>query len=227
MNAEDSATLRRRFLDERRAICERRMDTIHAPTYDDRWGSYINPTHRLFVEAVVERLPTGAAVLDAGCGTGKYWAMLRAAGLQVVGVDQSQAMLGVAKRKHPTVPVIHAALQDIAISVDPSRSLDGLLCVDAMENVGPEDWPVVLDGLASVLRPGAPAYVTVELPEEDITMDAEADGAPLVEGEVLEGGAYHVYPSPDTARAWLLEHGFTVRSETEGDGYHHFLLSRR
>ena len=103
---------------------------------------------------------------------------------------------------------------------------DGLICVDAMENVGPEDGPAVLDGLASTLRPGSPAYFTVELPEDDIAMDPEADGVPLVEGEVLEGGAYHFYPPIDMARSWLTEHGFTVTSETEGDGYHHFLLAR-
>ena len=203
------------------------MDTLHAPTYDARWGSYINPTHQRCVEALLERLHPGAVVLDAACGTGKYWPLLLSAGVQVLGVDHSQAMLDVASRKHPTVRVIHAALQDIALSIDETQPLDGLLCVDAMENVGPEDWPVVLDGLAGSLRSGSPAYLTVELPEEDITMDSEADTAPLVEGEVLEGGAYHFYPSPDMASAWLARHGFDLWSETEGDGYHHFLLTRR
>jgi cyclopropane fatty-acyl-phospholipid synthase-like methyltransferase len=153
--------------------------------------------------------------------------MLLAAGVRVVGVDQSQAMLVVAKEKHPTVPVVHVALQEITASMDLTEPLGGLLCVDAMENVGPEDWPVVLDGLASALRSGAPAYLTVELPEDDIAMDHEADTAPLVEGEVLEDGAYHFYPSIDTARTWLKGHGFTVWSETDGDGYHHFLLTRQ
>jgi hypothetical protein len=37
---------------------------------------------------------------------------------------------------------------------------------------------------------------------------------------------YHFYPSVDTARSWLNEHGFPVWSVTEGDGYHHFLLTR-
>lgn len=203
------------------------MDTLHAPIYDDRWGSYINRTHQQCVEALLERLHNGAVVLDAACGTGKYWPLLLAAGVHVVGVDQSHAMLDIAKRKHPTVPVIHAALQEVTARIEVTEPLDGFLCVDAIENVGPEDWPVVLDGLAAALRPGSPAYLTVELPEDDITMDPEADTAPLVEGEVLEDGAYHFYPSPDTARAWFMEHGFRAWSETEGDGYHHFLLTRQ
>ncbi|HEX3929813.1 MAG TPA: hypothetical protein VHW64_03865 [Nocardioides sp.] len=43
---------------------------------------------------------------------------------------------------------------------------------------------------------------------------------------MLEDGAYHFYPSVVTARSWLNEHGFLVWSETEGDGFHHFLLTR-
>jgi hypothetical protein len=58
-------------------------------------------------------------------------------------------------------------------------------------------------------------------------MDRDADSAPLVDGEVLEDGAYHFYPSPDRARAWLVGHGFKVWSEVEGDGYQHFLLARQ
>jgi 2-polyprenyl-3-methyl-5-hydroxy-6-metoxy-1,4-benzoquinol methylase len=226
MSEEGHAALRQ-FLDERRAICEQRMNTLHAPTYDERWGSYINPTHRRCVEALLERVGSGGTILDAACGTGKYWPMLLAAGVRVVGVDQSQAMLEVARGKHPEVPVIHAALQDLAAGIDLTKSLDGLLCIDAMENVGPEDWPVVLDGLASALRPGSPAYLTVEVPEDDITMEPGAETAPLVEGEVLEEGGYHYYPSTETARSWLIDHGFTASSETEGDGYHHFLLTRK
>jgi hypothetical protein len=122
------------------------------------------------------------------------------------------------------VSITHSALQDLSASL--AVTADGLICVDAMENVGPEDWPAVLHGLASTLRPGSPAYFTVELPEDDITMDSQAVTAPLVEGEVLEDGAYHFYPPIDTARSWLTEHGFIVTSETEGDGYHHFLLAR-
>ncbi len=200
------------------------MDTLHAPTYDQRWGSYINPTHRACVDAVLALVPPGGLVLDAACGTGKYWPMILDAGFQVMGVDQSQAMLRVAQAKHPGVSITHAALQNLKDSL--AVSVDGLICVDAMENVGPEDWPVVLDGLASALQRGFPAYVTVELPEDDITMDPEAVTAPLVDGEALEDGAYHFYPPVDRARSWLTEQGFTVTSETEGDGYHHFLLAR-
>ena len=68
--------VRRRFLDERREICRRRFDTLHAPVYDDRWGRYVNPTHDACLRTLVAALPAGARVLDAACGTGKYWTAL-------------------------------------------------------------------------------------------------------------------------------------------------------
>jgi len=62
--------VRRRFLDERREICRRRFDTMHAPVYDDRWGGYVNPTHDACLRTLVAALPAGARFLDAACGTG-------------------------------------------------------------------------------------------------------------------------------------------------------------
>ena len=120
----------------------------------------------------------GGAVLDAACGTGKYWPALLAAGLQVTGVDQSAGMLAQARRKYPQVPSRVLALQDLAELPD---RFDGLLCVDALEYVAPEDWPVVAAGLAAVLTDRAPAYVTVELPRRRRLplLPAPRPGAPL------------------------------------------------
>jgi hypothetical protein len=46
------------------------------------------------------------------CGTGKYWPILLAAGLTLLGTDQSQAMLDVATAKHPHVTTRLLAVQD-------------------------------------------------------------------------------------------------------------------
>jgi cyclopropane fatty-acyl-phospholipid synthase-like methyltransferase len=215
--------VRRHFLDERREICRRRFDTMHAPVYDDRWGGYLNPTHERCVRALLSGLAAGTRVLDAACGTGKYWPMLLAAGLSVVGADQSHAMLDVAASKHPEVTTRRVALQDLALAE--LDDYDALLCIDAMENVGPEDWPVVVTGLRGTLRPGGAAYVTVELPDADDPDRPDATDAPLVPGEVISGGAYHYYPSVHDVSVLLVEGGFRVDEELEGDGYVHLLLT--
>jgi cyclopropane fatty-acyl-phospholipid synthase-like methyltransferase len=214
--------LRRRFLDERREICRHRFDTLHAPVYDDRWGAYLNPTHERCVRRLVSGLTPGASVLDAACGTGKYWTVLLEAGLDVTGVDQSQAMLDVAQAKHPGVTTRRVALQDLA--ADDLTGFDALLCVDAMENVGPEDWLPVASGLHGTLRPGGTAYLTVELPDPGGPDPADDLDAPLREGEVVSGGAYHYYPPVAEATATLRRAGFTVAEVLEGDGYAHLLM---
>jgi cyclopropane fatty-acyl-phospholipid synthase-like methyltransferase len=215
--------VRRRFLEERRAICRQRFDTLHAPVYDERWGGYLNATHERCVRRVVTALPAGARVLDAACGTGKYWPILLDADVVVVGVDQSQGMLDVAARKHLDVVTHRVALQDLAATL--LTDFDAVLCIDALENVGPEDWPRVVAGLRGVLAPSGTAYVTVELPDDTDAADDARGDARLVTGEVLIDGAYHYYPEVGHAAALLGAGGFRIDEQVEGDGYAHFLLT--
>jgi SAM-dependent methyltransferase len=49
------------------------------------------------------RLETGGRYLDVGCGTGNYTVSLAASGLAMVGLDQSETMLGAARAKGPHV----------------------------------------------------------------------------------------------------------------------------
>lgn len=46
-------------------------------------------------------LGAGDRVLDAGCGTGRAVAELTALGAEIIGVDASEAMIAVARRRHP------------------------------------------------------------------------------------------------------------------------------
>ena len=213
---------RLRFLAERRAATVRRYDTLHSPRYDEHWGE-IGSTHHAFVERLLERVGPRGEVLDAACGTGKYWPLILSTGLQLMGVDQSAGMLAQAARKHPQVPTRRLALQDLLASDDLLGRFDGLLCVDALENVGPEDWPGVTGGLAGALRRGAPAYVSIELHPGPLPAPADPRQVP---GELVEGGGYHFYPSLERVDQWLGEAGFAVDGAADADDYRHLLLTR-
>lgn len=76
-----------------RARNEERMDEIFSPIYDSQWGAVIDRTHARMVRYLLDSLPAGSRILDAACGTGKYWPMLRTAGMEIVGIDQSAGML--------------------------------------------------------------------------------------------------------------------------------------
>ena len=220
---------RKAWLDERRRAAEERFDTVYAPTYDLN-DVPITPTHRRFVSGLIESCPPGGRILDAACGTGKYFSMILDAGRRVVGADQSAGMLAVAGAKHSDVPTEKTGLQELAFA----EEFDGAICVDAMENVFPDDWPLVLGNLRRALRPGGNLYLTVEtIDEGELTKafeEATAQGVPVVEGEHFRrGGGYHHYPSVGLVDTWLDEAGLTVLDEdhTQGNGYgYRHLLTR-
>jgi SAM-dependent methyltransferase len=222
------------LLEMRRAM-ERQEDAL-SPDFDAQWGEIEDP-HRSFVERFLARLPSGARVLDAACGTGKYIGMVLDTGRAVLGVDHSAGHLAVAATKFPRVPTEQRDLQGLPYR----QEFDGVMCVDAMEFVPPEEWPVVVDGFRRALRPGGWLYLTVELmPEErvrEMTEEGRATGHPLIDGEVMvdePDGYYHHYPGMDRVRTWLEEAGFTVQDELEGPrdpdegyAYHHVLARLR
>ncbi len=210
---------RRAFLDERRAIARDRYDRLHAARYDENWGE-VWPAHRRFVDGVLARTPPDGLVLDVACGTGKYWPQVRSTGRRLIGIDQSAGMLEVARRKYPDVPTRVVAVQDLAGQADLVGTVDALLCVDAMENVGPEDWPVVLAGFVALLRPDGIGYLTVELPEGP--MPAPVD-ARQVTGEDVDAG-YHYYPERERVRQWLADAGLAVVEEADDDCYWHLVV---
>ena len=61
------------------------------------------------VRRILDALPCGVA-LDAACGTGRHAEFLLQQGHQVVGVDTSQDMLAVARKKLPILDARDSAL---------------------------------------------------------------------------------------------------------------------
>ena len=218
---------REAWLRERRRTAEERHDTIHAFTYDDQYGE-IGPTHRRFVADLLERCPPGGTVLDAACGTGKYFGMVLDAGRRVVGTDQSTGMLARARARFPGVPLERVGLQELAFD----GQFDAVMCIDAMENIPPEDWPRVVANLRRALRPGGHLYLTVEEVDDQeldaVFAEATAQGLPVVRGEESREG-YHYYPSREQVGHWMEEGMLVVVAEdySPGDGYGYLHLLAR
>ena len=199
--------------------------------YDHRWGD-IEDTHRAFVERFLASLTIGGRVLDAACGTGKYFGMVIDSGRSLSGVDHSAGHLARAGEKFPGVPTELGEIQALSYRAE----FDGVMCVDALEMIPPEDYPVVLAAFGRALQSRGRLYVTMErVPEDQVrewTEETGRSGLPAVEGEVIwEDVLYHQYPSMDRVRGWLAETGFAVDEDIEGpwsEGderyvYHHLL----
>ena len=222
---------RRAWLDERRAVVE--LDyTRDAPDYET--GNYpISDTHRAFVARVVEACPPDGIVLDVPCGTGRYFELVVGAGRRVVGADQSAGMVEQARARKLAESVERTGLQELASA----NAFDGVLCIDAMEHVPPDDWPLVVHNLARALRADGLLYMTLEvLANQQARVDralaeAHARGLPAVRGEDVgeDTGGYHFYPSGEQITTWLVGSGLRIVEDVTdlsyGDwGYRHLLL---
>lgn len=212
------------WIKEQRHAAEKGYDEIWSAEYGEKWGLYSNASHRQFIQTFLGLFPQPATILDAACGTGRYFPFLLEKDHTVFGIDQSRGMLDQASRKYPSVHLEKAGLQEMSFQ----EMFEGAICMDALEHVSPEDWPTIFHNFHSALKPQGYLYFTVEVADEQEIEEAfrkgRQAGLPIVYGEWPDNdGVYHYYPSLAQVREWLGQAGFEVVEEGEGDGYHHFL----
>lgn len=217
----------RRFLEE--------QETLLAPRYDEYWGE-VAPLHQQCFERFLSLCPPQAHLLDAACGTGKYWPLILASGRTVFGTDQSQGALLRAQEKFPDVPTKKVGLQEM----DYDEAFSAAVCMDAMEMICPEDWPLVIRNLYRAILAKGYLYFTVELTGEQEIQEAFAEGQrmglPVAYGEAEwldeggyhwgRGGCYHYYPAMRQVREWVQQAGFNVIEEQADAEYHHLLVQK-
>lgn len=103
-------------------------------------------------------LPSGAAVLDLGCGIGRVAAALAPRCASVLGTDVSAGMVAEAQRRHAGVPGLRFAVTDGRGL--PEGRFDLVLLVDSMPYVhqaGLAD--AIVAAIAQALRPGGSLVV--------------------------------------------------------------------
>lgn len=92
-----------------------------------------------------------SSVLDAGCGSGRVAVELAQRGIDVVGVDVNESMLGAARRRAPEVTWIEADLAELELG----RSFDVVLMAgNVMLFVGAGREARVIERLSAHLRGG-------------------------------------------------------------------------
>lgn len=219
-----------------------------SPQYWVTFGLYENETHREYLQRFLDRIPSHSTLLSAACGAGRYDGILLEAGHSVLGIDQSVGMLARAREHFPEVRYEKMSLQEM----DFHEAFDGVICMDAMEHICPEDYPGILRSFQEALKPGGVLYFTAdraEAPDFDLETyykRAKALGLPVVFGEVADEVAYeqamersevsgeqadiavyHYYPPLEKVREWIDQAGFAIEEEGEGSGLHHFIVRKR
>ncbi len=203
--------------------------------------------HLKYLQKFLERVPQCSTLLSAACGAGRFDGVLLKAGHSVVGIDQSAGMLAQAREHFPEVRYEKIGLQEM----DFREKFDGAICMDAMEHICPEDWPVILRGFQASLKPGGVLYFTF-WPRELAGIDkveeshkrAKEQGLPVIFGEVADQveeayelairsgkatdeSVYHYCPSVEQVREWVGQAGLEIEEEGTGNDYEHFIMRKR
>lgn len=137
-------------------------------------------------------------VLDLGCGTGRpIAAHLVALGHRIVGVDQSAAMLALARARLPSESWIVASLETFVPATSPG--FGGAIAWDALFHVARSHHVTILGRVRAALSPGAPFALTVGGSAQPPFTDTMFD----------QTFAYDSHP-PEKAAALVEAAGFTI-----------------
>jgi SAM-dependent methyltransferase len=113
--------------------------------------------------ALIRRYSHGRRALDFGCGTGRSTRFLRDLGLQVAGVDISQAMLDQACALDPSGE--YYLVRDSIDSEFATGSLDVILAAFTFDNIPTDQAKAdALSGLRDVLAPNGALFLVVSSP---------------------------------------------------------------
>jgi daunosaminyl-N,N-dimethyltransferase/N-dimethyltransferase len=134
-------------------MTEERLYQDKAELYDAIYASkpYGDEAQRLHDVLASLGVGDGARVLEAACGTGSYLREL-ARWYEVSGFDKNAAMLAVARRKVPSVPLFEADLRSFAVE----QPVDAALCLFSSIGYLHDDEALArsLGCFARVVRPG-------------------------------------------------------------------------
>ena len=126
------------------------------------------------LEDLLRRLPTDAAVLDAGCGAGVPFTRWLSERAHVTGIDLSAKQIALARRRVPRATFHRQDMTDLDV---PPQSFDAITCLYALIHVPRDRHARVLAGFRRALRPGGFLLLITgneDLPEDiDDFFDAE------------------------------------------------------
>lgn len=168
----------------------------YAEVYDEVMGDR-SATIRLLESLIDQYLPGAKHLLELACGTGGIMEGLQER-FQVTGLDNSAAMLRVAKSKLPHAQFIMASMADFKLA----ETFDVIYCVHNSLNHlhKKEDWQKTFQNIYHQLKPGGIFIFDLNTPDR---MDRLASLPPGVTVAKDTLAVYRVEKSPTQAHRYI------------------------
>ncbi len=167
---------------------------------NSRGQEYVDRTLN-YVESILEGLPAGAKVLDLGCGTGNPIARhIVDRGFSLVGVDQSNELLKIAKTIVPEAAFIHGDM----IETELAGIFSAAVAWDSIFHVERKNHSAIYRKLANSLEIGGRLLLSVGGSDSD---DADVEG---FTSEMFGRTFFYSGYAPNVARKLLEAEGFEI-----------------
>jgi SAM-dependent methyltransferase len=151
-------------------------------------------------------LPSGAAVIDLGCGPGfPITEVLLAEGLDVFAIGAAPSFVQAFRRNLPETPVVCEAVQDSTFF---QRTFEGVLAWGLIFLLSSEDQRRLIQRIADILVPGGRLLFT-------------SPAEPLVWNDAMTGLESRSLGAEE-CRSQLSAVGLSVMSEYEDEGQNHY-----
>ncbi len=132
--------------------------------YDKNAEQYSENSHKInfekSIDAFLALLPEHPTVLEAGCGTGRDARVFKDRGVEIVGIDISKGLLGVARTENSDITFIEGDLRALPLE---ENSFDGVWAHASLVHLETiEDAEKSLAEFFRVLKAGGFLYVLVK-----------------------------------------------------------------
>jgi RimJ/RimL family protein N-acetyltransferase/SAM-dependent methyltransferase len=125
------------------------------------WASARNKffgREREYIDAVLSVVPAGSTILDMGCGTGYPMAdYIVSQGLHILGVDQSEEMLAIARQNLPQERWMLSSME----AYEPEEGYQGALLWDSLFHIPRTEHESILRKVVCALPSGGRLMLTV------------------------------------------------------------------
>ena len=141
------------------------------------WSSaVIDPARDELFADFVGRLPSGARVLDVGCGSGTSWTHGLATRFVLTGIDISPGQVEAARRNVPTGTFI---VGDVTAIEFENGAFDGAMALYSIGHLPADEHESVFARLARWLRPGGLLLASLPADEDPGSTGAWLDGVEM------------------------------------------------